>query len=91
MLIPQDVSIWPEQHRLRPVRKRELVRALIENYRVSECRVCKAIIISRSNYHYQAKGDGQAPLRLWIRVSLLRRYDMAIGKYTYFSDVKDGW
>lgn len=61
------MSIWPEQLRLRPVRKRELVRVLIEDFRIYEYRAYKVIMISWSKYHYQMKGDGQAPLRLLIR------------------------
>jgi putative transposase len=39
----------------------------MESFRVAEYRACKVIMISRSNFNYQTKKDGQAPLRLRIK------------------------
>lgn len=39
----------------------------MDAFRITERRACSMMMISRSNYNYQSKRDGQAPLRMRIK------------------------
>jgi hypothetical protein len=45
---------------LKPAREWELVRSLMDAFRITERRACNVMIISRSNHNYQSERDGQA-------------------------------
>ena len=52
---------------MRPARKRELVRYLVDSFRVSEMRSCAVLVFARASHRYEHKGDGQAALTIRIR------------------------
>lgn len=52
---------------MRPARKRELVRYLMDSFRVSERRSCMVLVFARTSHRYKHKRDGQAALRMRIK------------------------
>ena len=52
---------------MRPVRKRELVRRVCDEWQVSIGRACRVFLVDTSSYHYKPRRRGQAELEQRIR------------------------